>query len=59
MYKPIVFNYRDHEDLREAYKKLLEDNNTLIAENRKLRKENIGLEMEIRVIRAYGERKND
>lgn len=59
MYKPIGFNYRDHEDLREAYKKLLEDNNTLIAENRKLRKENIGLEMEIRVLRAYGERKND
>jgi regulator of replication initiation timing len=53
MNKPLVFNYRNYEDLRKAYKELLADNNTLMAENRKLRKEIFGLEMEIRVLRAY------
>ena len=38
MTKPICFSYRDFTDLREAYKQLLEDNQTLMADNRNLRK---------------------
>ena len=38
MTKPLVFSYRDYTDLREAYAKLLEDNQTLMADNRELRK---------------------
>ena len=59
MTKPIVFSYKQYEDLRESYKELLADNSKLIQDNRRLRKENIGLELEIAVLRAYGERKND
>lgn len=43
MTKPLVFNYKDHEELRQAYKQLLEDNQTLMADNRELRKENAEL----------------
>lgn len=39
MTKPLVFNYKDHEELRAAYKELLVDNQTLMADNRKLRQE--------------------
>ena len=39
MTKPTVFNYKNHEELRQAYKELLADNQHLIADNRKLRKE--------------------
>lgn len=39
MTKPTVFNYKNHEELRQAYKELLADNQQLIADNRKLRKE--------------------
>lgn len=38
MNKPLVFNYKDYQDLREAYKKLLADNQRLLIDNRKLRK---------------------
>ena len=38
MTKPIVFSYKEYTDLREAYKNLLEDNQTLMADNRELRK---------------------
>lgn len=38
MTKPLVFNYKQHEELRQAYKQLLEDNQTLMADNRELRK---------------------
>lgn len=43
MTKPLVFNYKDHEELRQAYKELLDDNQTLMADNRELRKENADL----------------
>ena len=39
MTKPLVFNYKYHEELRQAYKELLADNQQLIADNRKLRQE--------------------
>lgn len=39
MTKPTVFNYKQHEELRQAYKELLADNQQLTADNRKLRKE--------------------
>ena len=38
MTKPLVFSYKDYTDLRESYKQLLEDNQTLMADNRELRK---------------------
>lgn len=38
MTKPICFSYKDYTDLREAYKQLLKDNQTLMADNRELRK---------------------
>lgn len=37
MVKPLVFSYRQYEELREAYKALLEDNQKLMADNKKLR----------------------
>ena len=37
MTKPLVFNYKAHEELRDAYKDLLEDNQKLMDDNRKLR----------------------
>ena len=50
--KPIVFNYKDYEDLKEAYKALLEDNNRLIADNKRLRHENTNLKIRIRIEEA-------
>lgn len=38
MTKPLVFSYREHTELRDAYKQLLEDNQRLMADNRELRK---------------------
>ena len=35
--KPICFNYGKYEELREAYKQILEDNQKLMADNRRLR----------------------
>lgn len=35
--KPICFSYREYVELRDAYKQLLEDNQKLAADNRKLR----------------------
>ena len=43
MTKPTVFNYKNHEELRQAYKELLADNQQLIADNRTLRKEVVEL----------------
>ncbi len=37
MSKPLVFNYKQYEELREAYRQLLEDNQKLMADNRKIR----------------------
>lgn len=39
MTKPLVFNYKDYEDLRQLCKQTLDDNQTLMADNRKLRQE--------------------
>ena len=36
--KPIVFNYRQYEELREAYKALLEDNQKLMSDKEHLDK---------------------
>ena len=40
MSKPLVFNYKEYEELRDAYKALLEENNQLMADNKRLREEN-------------------
>ena len=37
MNKPLIFNYKDYKDLREAYSQLLEDNEKLKTDNRSLR----------------------
>ncbi len=55
MTKPLVFNYKDHEELRQAYKDLLEDNNKLIADNKRLRKENANLQIKLRILEADNE----
>ena len=39
MTKPLVFNYKNYEDLRQLCKQTLDDNQTLMADNRKLRQE--------------------
>lgn len=44
MNKPLVFNYKDYRDLREAYKKLLADNQKLLVDNRELRNKVADLE---------------
>ena len=36
MSKPLVFNYKEYEDLRQAYKDLLEENNKQIARIRQM-----------------------
>lgn len=52
MSKPLVFSYKKYEDLREAYKLLLEDNQKLAADNRKLRKDNTNLRIRLRIEEA-------
>ena len=52
MNKPLVFNYKDYEDLKEAYKELLEDNNKLSADNKRLRHENTNLKIRLRIEEA-------
>lgn len=56
MSKPIVFNYREYEELREAYKDLLADNNKLKADNRKLR---ANLEIANRILEDYKNEKDN
>ena len=65
MTKPICFSYKDYTDLREAYKNLLDDNQTLMADNRELRqkvqhqeervnkliKENTNLKIHLRILK--------
>ena len=55
MNKPLVFNYKDHEELKQAYKDLLEDNNKLIADNKRLRKEKANLQLKLRIMEADNE----
>lgn len=55
MKKPLVFNYKDYTDLREAYKKLLADNQQLMADNRKLRDRVRELEIIMRIKETDGE----
>ena len=50
MSKPLVFNYKEYEDLRWAYKQLLEDNQKLMSDNRKLREENTNLKIHVRIL---------
>lgn len=55
MAKPLVFNYKDHEELRQAYKDLLEDNQRLVADNRRLRNQLANLEIKLRIKEADNE----
>ena len=55
MTKPLVFNYKDHEELRQAYKDLLEDNQRLVADNRRLRNQLTNLEIKLRIMEADNE----
>ena len=48
MNKPLVFNYKEHEELKQAYKELLED-------NKRLRKENANLQIKLRIMEADNE----
>lgn len=50
MNKPLVFNYKEHEELKQAYKELLEDNNKLVADNRRLRDQIANLEIKLRIL---------
>ena len=52
MNKPLVFNYKEHEELKQACKDLLKDNNKLIADNKRLRKENANLQIKLRILEA-------
>lgn len=55
MNKPTVFNFKRYEELRDAYKALLADNNQLMADNRKLRDRVRNLEIKIRIMEADNE----
>lgn len=50
MNKPLVFNYKKHKELNQAYKELLEDNNKLVADNRRLRDQIANLEIKLRIL---------
>ena len=50
--KPTVFNYRDYKELRDAYAQLLEDNNKLIADNKRLRNKLANMEIKLRIKEA-------
>jgi regulator of replication initiation timing len=50
MNKPLVFNYKEHEELKQAYKELLDDNNKLVADNRRLRDQIANLEIKLRIL---------
>lgn len=50
MTKPLVFNYKKHKELKQAYKELLEDNNKLVADNRRLRDQIANLEIKLRIL---------
>ena len=50
MNKPLVFNYTKHKELKQAYKELLEDNNKLVADNRRLRDQIANLEIKLRIL---------
>lgn len=55
MTKPLVFNYKDHEKLHQAYKDLLEDNQRLVAVNRRLQNQLTNLEIKLRIKEADNE----
>ena len=55
MNKPLVFNYKQYEELRQAYKDLLKDNNKLTADNKRLRKEKANLQIKLRITEANNE----
>ena len=59
MTKPLVFNYKDHEELRQAYKELLADNQRLMADNRRLRNQITNLEIKLRIKEADDDRENN
>ena len=50
--KPTVFNYRDSKELRDANAQLLEHNNKLIADNKRLRNKLANLEIKLRIKEA-------
>ena len=52
MTKPLVFNYKQYEELRQAYKELLADNNRLMADNRRLREQITNLKIRMRIEEA-------
>lgn len=49
MTKPLIFNYKRYEELRDAYKQLLADNQKLMADNRRLREKVANLEIRCRI----------
>lgn len=50
--KPICFSYREYVDLRDAYEKLLADNQVLMEDNRKMREKVTNLEIRCRILEA-------
>ena len=50
MSKPLVFNYKEYEDLRKAYKELLEENASLKLENTKLLRQVQNLSIKVRIM---------
>lgn len=47
--KPVVFSYKRYEELREAYKQVLQDNQKLTSDNRRLRDKVANLEIRCRI----------
>ena len=56
MKKPITFNYKKYEDLRNAYKDLLEDNNKLMDDNKLLREKVTNMGIKIRILEGNNEK---